>query len=80
MLENNPTQNTKPCRECGDDINPGRYRLGYRLCLFCGEEAATTERMSWCVVMEYSKGNYQFVTTASAHTTLKQTNPKSIRS
>ena len=23
---------------CGDDINPERYKLGYRTCLVCGEE------------------------------------------
>lgn len=68
------------CRTCGDDINPRRAKLGYRLCLFCGEEAATTERRSWCVVQEYSKGAYQLVTPASATVTLKQTNPKNIRS
>jgi hypothetical protein len=68
------------CRECGDDIEPKRDELGYRLCLLCGEEAARQERSSWTVIQEYTKGNYQFVTTTAVHTTLKQTNPKSIRS
>lgn len=76
MLANNTTPT---CRTCGDDIDPRRHQLGYRVCLWCGEEAATTERMSWCVIQEYTKGNYQLVTPASAPTTLKQTNPKSIR-
>jgi ribosomal protein L37AE/L43A len=67
------------CTECGDDIDPRRVALGYRLCLWCGEEAATTERRGWTVVQEYTKGNYQFITPASVHTTLKQTNPKEIR-
>jgi len=80
MLDNNSTQGTKPCRECGDDVDYRRLQLGYKLCLFCGEEAATVERMSWCVIQEYSKGAYQLVTPASAPLTLKQTNPKSIRS
>ena len=79
MLENQ-NQITKPCRECGDDINPGRYRLGYRLCLFCGEEAATTERMSWCVIQEYTKGAYGFVTESAARKVLLDTNPKNTRS
>ena len=67
------------CTECGDDIDPRRVAIGYRLCLWCGEEAATTERRGWTVVQEYTKGNYQFITPSSAHTTLKQTNPKEIR-
>jgi len=67
------------CTECGDDIDPRRVSLGYRLCLWCGEEAATTERRGWTVVQEYTKGNYQFITPTAVHTTLKQTNPKEIR-
>ena len=67
------------CRDCGDDIDPKRVQLGYRLCLWCGEDAAQTERKSWTVVQEYSKGNYQFVTNTAAAVTLKQTNPKEQR-
>jgi ribosomal protein L37AE/L43A len=67
------------CTECGDDIDPRRVALGYRLCLWCGEEAATTERRGWTVVQEYTKGNYQFITPSSVAVTLKQTNPKEIR-
>lgn len=67
------------CTECGDDIDPRRVSLGYRVCLFCGEEAATQARKGWTVVQEYTKGNYQFITSASAAVTLKQTNPKNIR-
>ena len=67
------------CTECGDDIDPRRVALGYRLCLWCGEEAATSERKGWTVVQEYTKGNYQFITPTAVHTTLKQTNPKEIR-
>lgn len=68
------------CRHCGDDIDPRRFQLGYRVCLWCGEEAATTERMGWCVVQEYSKGAYQLVTTSAARKVLLDTNPKNIRS
>lgn len=67
------------CTECGDDIDPRRVAIGYRLCLWCGEEAATSERKGWTVVQEYTKGNYQFITPTAVHTTLKQTNPKEIR-
>ena len=67
------------CSNCGDGIDPRRVAIGYRLCLWCGEEAATTERRGWTVVQEYTKGNYQFITPTAVHTTLKQTNPKEIR-
>jgi len=67
------------CTECGDDIDPRRVSLGYRLCLWCGEEAATSERKGWTVVQEYGKGGYMFVTQQSAHVTLKQTNQKNLR-
>lgn len=67
------------CTECDDDIDPRRVAIGYRLCLWCGEEAASQARKSWTVVQEYTKGNYQFITPTAVHTTLKQTNPKEIR-
>lgn len=79
MLDAMNSHEWKECRNCGDDIHIERWNLGYRHCLFCGEEAARAERSSWCVVQEYGKGNYQFVTTASASTTLKQTNQKELR-
>jgi ribosomal protein L37AE/L43A len=67
------------CRECGDDIEPKRVQIGYRLCLWCGEDAAQADRKRWTVVQEYTKGNYQFITPTAAATTLKQTNPKEQR-
>lgn len=68
------------CTECGDDIDPPeRARLGYRVCLWCGEEAARMERKSWTVVQEYQKGGYMFVTADAARHTLKQTNQKGVR-
>jgi len=67
------------CRECGDDIEPRRVQLGYRLCLWCGEDAAQADRKRWTVVQEYNKGGYMFVTNTAAAVTLKQTNPKEQR-
>ena len=67
------------CRECGDDIEPKRVQIGYRLCLWCGEEQATLDRKRWTVVQEYNKGGYMFVTNTAAAVTLKQTNPKEQR-
>jgi len=68
------------CTHCGDDIDPRRVAIGYRVCLWCGEEAASQARKSWTVVQEYTKGNYQFITPSSVAVTLKQTNPKNLRS
>lgn len=75
----NSTLSTPFCRTCGDEVPAARWALGKRLCLLCGEEAARQERASWCVVQEYGKGPYQFITAASAATTLKQTNQKQLR-
>jgi hypothetical protein len=71
--------NWRECIDCGDDVHIERWALGYRVCMFCGEDRATTERQSWCIVQEYTKGNYQFVTATQAPITLKQTNPKENR-
>lgn len=70
----------RECRECGDDIHIERWERGYKLCLFCGEEAARVERKSWTVVQEYGKGGYMYVTQAAAQRTLTQTNQKNLRS
>lgn len=67
------------CVDCGDEFPVERWQLGYRCCLFCGEDRAKAERASWCVIQEYGKGNYQYVTPASAYTTLKNTNQKQLR-
>ena len=67
------------CAQCGDEYPSARRELGYKLCLWCGEDQAKAERASWCVVQEYGKGNYQFVTASSAVRTLKQTNQKELR-
>jgi hypothetical protein len=45
------------CIHCDDDIDPRRAALGYRLCLFCGEEAAKEERKGWTIVPMH-KSNY----------------------
>lgn len=69
----------KRCAWCGADVKPARYALGYRTCLKCGEVDARTEREDWCVVQEYGKGNYVFVTADAAKKTLKETNQKNPR-
>ena len=69
----------RTCCMCGDDYPAERAALGYRYCLFCGEDLAREERKSWCVVQEYGKGPYQFITASAAPTTLRQTNQKQPR-
>jgi hypothetical protein len=64
------------CWHCGDDVAPGRWALGKRLCLWCGEENARAERAGWCVIQEYGKGPYQLVTPAAAAAVLRGTNQK----
>ena len=73
------TNDWRECIDCGDEFPVDRWALGYRVCLFCGEDRARAERASWCVVMEYGKGNYQYVTQTAARETLKQTNQKQQR-
>lgn len=68
------------CTHCGDDIDPRRVTLGYRLCLWCGEEAASQARKSWTVIQDCPKSNYRYITPSSVAVTLKQTNPKNLRS
>jgi ribosomal protein L37AE/L43A len=68
------------CQLCGDDVPVARWELGYHVCRACGDQLAHEARLSWCVVQEYGKGPYQFVTSASAPRTLLDTNQKSPRS
>jgi hypothetical protein len=70
----------KECQVCGDEFPEARWQLGYKCCLFCGEDVARAERKSWTVVQEYGKGGYMFVTSDSARQVLTQTNQKNLRS
>lgn len=73
------------CTVCGKEITPikraqlQREKRERLTCLACGEAASKVERASWCVVQEYGKGPYQFITSASAPITLRQTNQKQVR-
>jgi hypothetical protein len=49
------------CRVCGDDVDERRWFLGFKLCLFCGEEQARQDRMAWCVAPMH-KSNYMLIT------------------
>lgn len=58
------------CPLCGDDVSTERIRLGYVLCMCCGEDAAKQVKHT---VVPMNKSNYILVTDLSL---LKQLNPK----
>jgi hypothetical protein len=66
------------CVQCDDDIDPRRVALGYRLCLFCGEEAAREERTRWCVLTPHKQGA-MFFTSEFAREAAKGINTKQPR-
>jgi len=47
------------CRECGDAIASKRVKLGYKLCLFCGEEFARQRKFT---IAPMHKSNYMLIT------------------
>ena len=49
------------CCDCGDDFPSDRAALGYRTCMFCGEDRAKTERASWTIAPLH-KSNYMLWT------------------
>lgn len=69
----------KECTSCGDDVHVERWNLGYRVCKSCGDQQAQEARASWCIIQEYGKGNYQYVTTETAFVSLRNTNQKQPR-
>jgi len=48
-----------PCRECGDPVKQGRWDLGYRTCLLCGDDIAKERKFT--VAIPYGKGAYQLI-------------------
>lgn len=49
------------CEECGDGFSVARARLGYSVCLVCGDKRAREARKSWTVAPMH-KSNYLLVT------------------
>jgi ribosomal protein L37AE/L43A len=47
------------CPACGDDVNPQRYALGYRLCLSCGDKVAKQKKHT---IAPMHKSNYMLFT------------------
>jgi len=61
------------CVLCGNEIVPEqRHKLGYRVCLQCGDGVAKQDRASWCIA-PMNKSNYILITNPEM---LKQLNPK----
>ena len=58
------------CHECGDEVKQGRWDLGYKTCLFCGEAQAMMVKHT---IVPMNKSNYIPVTN---YEILKQLNPK----
>jgi hypothetical protein len=50
------------CNRCGDDIDDRRYKIGYKTCLFCGEEDARAYKHT---IVPMPKSNYIVVTDMS---------------
>jgi len=60
------------CKLCGEPYELGRMKLGFAVCLDCGDELAKASNASRCVV-PLNKSNYMLVTD---YEILKQLNPK----
>jgi ribosomal protein L37AE/L43A len=58
------------CKQCGEELHPKRAKLGYHLCLDCGDEVARQRKFT---VAPINKSNYMMITDM---TMLKQLNPK----
>ena len=48
------------CR-CGEDIPQGRFNLGYRVCLACGDHTAKQKTRQYTVAPMH-KSNYMLIT------------------
>ena len=61
------------CPHCQEEIiSAARLKLGYRLCLSCGEEEAKRQRSQWTVVPLH-KSSYILVTDKSLLSQLNKT-------
>ena len=60
------------CIMCGEAVAPDRWVLGYRTCLYCGEQQAKAES-KYHITAPLNKSNYLLITDL---TQLRQLNPK----
>jgi ribosomal protein L37AE/L43A len=63
------------CTDCGGEIHPRRFALGYRVCLTCGEQGARAARTSWTIAPAGHKQGYTRVTDPQY---LRNMNPKQV--
>ena len=55
-------QHVRPrCKQCKKTFGIKRFKAGYKLCLHCGEQAATQDRKLWCIAPLH-KSNYVLIT------------------
>ena len=59
------------CKDCGDTFPVGRAKLGYQVCLKCGDAAATEQRLGWCIA-PLPKQGYTLITRKSDLLNLNQ--------
>lgn len=86
MSENNNAYTSEPADNfpliecatvgCPHEVSRGRWSLGYRHCLACGEAAA--RRKAHCIVPMH-KSNYILVTEESSKELLAGINSKTVR-
>lgn len=50
------------CIECGDEVSEGRARLGYKVCMVCGESEARKRKHT---IVPMPKSNYIVVSDVS---------------
>ena len=50
------------CNDCGGEIHPRRFALGYRICLTCGDKTARTARTKWTISLAGHKQGYTLIT------------------
>jgi len=62
----------KICMRCGEAVSNGRYALGYKYCLACGDIEAQAKTLSRTIA-PINKSNYMLITDLAQ---LKQLNPK----
>ena len=53
--------NNVSCLSCAEPVAPARWKIGYRVCLECGESRAALARKHWCIVPMH-KSNYMLIT------------------
>jgi len=49
------------CNKCGDTFPLARAKLGYPVCLTCGDAVATEQRLGWCIA-PLPKQGYTLIT------------------